>query len=166
MRADGFFAPTVAPVSSRRTLWTQGRHLGRLVTVAAATTVALAAALDLSWHRQLGALFDVLFVLTCVAAALAVRPADFFVTGVLPPLLMLGTVTVLAGTARGLVADTGDGLVQAVVSGLAHRAGALVVGYLLTLAVLALRQVALRHDGALRTLPPRRPAHPAARVAR
>ena len=165
MRAGGFFAPTVARVSSRRTLWTQGRHLGRLVTVAAAAAVALTSVVDLSWHRQLGMLFDVLFVLTCVGAALAVRPADFFVAGVLPPLLMLGTVTVLALTARGLVADSGDGLVQAVVSGLAHRAGALVVGYLLTLGVLALRQVALRHDGALRRRPisAGRPVPPVAR---
>lgn len=160
MRAGGFFAPTVAPVSSRRTLWTEGRHLGRLVTVAAAAAIVLSAAVELTWHRHLGVLFDVLFVLTCVAAALAVRPADFFVAGVLPPLLMLGTVTVLAVTARGLVADSRDGLVQAVVSGLAHRAGALVVGYLLTLGVLALRQVALRNQGALR----RRPV-PAGRTA-
>ena len=50
-------------------------------------------------------LFDVAFVLVCVAAALAVRPRDFFVIGVLPPLLMAGTVAVLAlldlrGTSR------------------------------------------------------------------
>ncbi len=160
-------------VSSRRTLWTEGRHRGRLVGVVAAVAVVLASALDLSWHRHLGLLFDLVFVLACVGAALAVRPADFFVTGVLPPLLMLGTVVVLAATGRSLVADARDGLVQAVVSGLAHRAGALVAGYLLTLAVLALRQVALRHHGALRARPAPRPSRgtsargrPAARVAR
>ena len=38
------------------------------------------------------------------------------------------------------MADPGDGFLQAVVSGLAHHAGSLVVGYALTLAILALRQ--------------------------
>lgn len=100
---------------------------------------------------RLTLLFDVAFVATCVAAALAVRPRDFFMVGVLPPLLMLLTVLVLALTTRPVVADKGDGLVQAMVTGLAHQAGALVSGYALTLAVLALRQVALRNAGAIRS---------------
>ena len=37
------------------------------------------------------------------------------------------------------------------VSGLAHHAGSLVVGYALTLGILALRQVALRNAGAIRS---------------
>ena len=63
---------------------------------------------------------------------------------------MLGTVAVLALTLRGTVADPADGLLQAIVSGLAHHSGALVVGYVLTLALLALRQVARRNAGTLR----------------
>jgi hypothetical protein len=58
---------------------------------------------------------------------------------------------VLATTARGVVADRGDVLPQAVVSGLAHHSGALVAGYVLTLVVLAVRQVALRNAGVLRS---------------
>ena len=95
--------------------------------------------------------YDVAFVLVCVAAALAVHPRDFFVIGVLPPLLMAGTVAALAVVSRSAVADEGDGFLQAVVSGLAHHSGALVVGYALTLCLLALRQVAMRHSGALRS---------------
>ena len=52
--------------------------------------------------------------------------------------------------ARDAVADPGDGIVQAPVSGLAHHAGALVLGYALALVVLALRQVALRNAGSIR----------------
>lgn len=105
--------------------------------------------------------FDALFVLICAGAALAVRPRDFFVVGVLPPLLMAGTVLVLALVARGAVADPRDGVVQATVSGLAHHAGALVLGYALALVVLALRQVALRNSGTIRA--PRRTSAPVTR---
>lgn len=99
---------------------------------------------------RIGVVFDVAFVLICLGAALWVRPRDFFSIGVLPPLLLGFTVVVLAVVDRAAVAKAGDTFVQAVVSGLAHHALALVVGYALTLAVLALRQVALRHHGTLR----------------
>ena len=95
--------------------------------------------------------YDAAFVLSCVGAALAVRPRDFFVVGVLPPLLMAGTMLVLAVVARSTIADPGDGLVQATVSGLAHHAGSLVLGYGLALAVLALRQMAARNSGSIRS---------------
>lgn len=108
------------------------------------------ARLDLFLTHRLSPVFDAVFVLVCLAAALAVRPRDFFVVGVLPPLLMLSTVSLFAITARSAVAEEVDGLVQAVVSGLAHHARALVVGYAVALAILALRQVALRNSGKLR----------------
>lgn len=119
--------------------------------------------LDLLVFGHLGLPFDVVFVLACAAAALAVRPRDFFVVGVLPPLLLAAVVIVLAVIARGVVADRQDVLPQAVVSGLAHHSGALVAGYALTLVVLALRQVALRNAGVLRSgAAPRIPEHSAA----
>jgi len=121
------------------------------VANAAGLLVLLVVALDLLAFRDLTLLFDVSFVLICVAAALAVRPPDFFVIGVFPPLLMLATVALLAVVFRDTVADTGDGFLQAVVSGLAHHAGSLVAGYALTLGLLALRQVALRNAGSIRT---------------
>jgi hypothetical protein len=109
------------------------------------------AGLNIALTDELSLFFDLTFVVLCLMAALSVRPRDFFVVGVLPPLLMLGTVTLLAVVARGAVAEEVDSLVQAVVSGLAHHAGALVAGYALALAILALRQVALRNSGHLRT---------------
>jgi len=134
-----------------RTLWEEGRTPGRLVANAAGLLVLLVVVIDLVAFRGMTVLFDVVFVLASVVAALAVRPKDFFVIGVFPPLLMLGTVVLVALTFRGFVADKGDGLLQAVVSGLAHHSGALVVGYALTLGILALRQVALRNAGAIRS---------------
>jgi hypothetical protein len=107
-------------------------------------------ALDLGVTDGLGWIFDVGFVLVCVAAALLVRPRDFFAVGVMPPLVMAVVVAVLTATARDTVADAKDGAVQAMVSGLAHHAGALITGYVLTLGILALRQVASRNAGALR----------------
>lgn len=124
----------------------------------------VAVALNLLFTGTLTLFFDLVFVVVCVAAALCVRPREFFGVGVLPPLLMLGIVLALALVARPAVAEEGDGLVQAVVSGLAHRAGGLVTGYGLTLAILAVRQLVLR--GSVRRLPSRPRACPdAARVA-
>jgi len=100
--------------------------------------------------NRLGTPFDVVFVLVCVGSAMWVRPRDFFMVGVMPPLLLAGIVGLLAWFDRAAVARADDTLVQAFVSGLAHHAQALVIGYALTLALLALRQVALRRRGALR----------------
>jgi hypothetical protein len=116
---------------------------------------------------RLGLFFDLAFVAVCIAAALAVRPQDFFTVGVLPPLLLAGTVTVLAVVDPAAVARADDAVAQAVVSGLAHHAIALVIGYALTLGVLALRQVALRHDGRIRlgTDPAGSPDHDASALS-
>lgn len=135
-----------------RTLWDEGHRPGRQVVVLSVLSALAVARLDLLLTHKLSLVFDVVFVLVCVAAALAIRPRDFFAVGVLPPLLMFATVTLFALTARSAVAEKVDGLVQAVVSGLAHHAGALIAGYGLTLGVLALRQVALRNSGRLRRL--------------
>jgi hypothetical protein len=142
-------------VSSRapqsRTLWEEGRKPGRLVASAAGLLVLAAVLVDLLAFDDLTVVFDIAFVLVCVGAALAVRPRDFFVIGVYPPLLMAGTVAVLAVLKPDAVAEPADGLLQAVVSGLAHHSGFLVLGYTLTLSILALRQVALRNAGVIRS---------------
>jgi hypothetical protein len=122
---------------------------GSRVTRLAVLLGLVLAALDLAVSRRLTLAFDAGFVLLCVGAALAVRPRDFFRVGVLPPLLLLGFVTSISLVHRAWVADAADSLVQAVVSGLAHRANALLAAYVLTLGVLALRQrVQTRHRGA------------------
>jgi len=143
-------------VAANRTLWQEGRAPGRLVGFASAAAALVVVLLNLVSEGRIGLFFDVSFVLICVGAALAVRPAELFVVGVLPPLLMAGTVTALALLDRSSVADPQDGLVQAVVSGLAHHATPLVIGYALALTILALRQLAARHDGRLRRSAPTR----------
>lgn len=134
----------------RRTLWEAGRRPGALVAVVAGLVLLVVVLLDLSVRQHLTVVFDIAFVLVCAAAALAVRPRDFFVIGVLPPLLMVVTVSALAVVSPDAVARPSDGFGQALVSGLAHHAGALIAGYALTLVVLALRQLARRNAGTIR----------------
>ncbi|MBU1800687.1 MAG: hypothetical protein KKA97_00265 [Actinobacteria bacterium] len=126
----------------------------------AALGVALAltaAALDLVLGGQIGLLFDLAFVLLCLALALAVHPRDFFTVGVLPPILMLVTFTLLAMTRSESIARAEDGLVQAIVSGLSHHSLALVIGYLLALAVLVVRvRVRVQRESLTRSGPGRR----------
>jgi hypothetical protein len=131
-------------------VWEEGRHPGHLVARAAVVVILVAAALSVLVGNHLGTPFDLVFVLVCAGSAMWVAPRDFFVVGVMPPLLLSGTVLVLAWFDRGAVARPDDALAQAFVSGLAHHAKALVVGYAVTLALLALRQVALRRRGLLR----------------
>lgn len=141
-----------------RTLWEEGHEPGRRV-VTLAVAVALSTVLvDLALMGRVSVLFDVVFVLLCVAAALLVRPADFFVVGVLPPLLMLAVFLTLSFTHREAVADPTDGVVQAVVSGLSRHSAALGLGYGLCLAVIAIRDRWTR--GAARALRRSAPGHP------
>ena len=113
-----------------------GSRVTRLAVVAGLVVLAL----DLAIGQRLTFVFDVGFVLVCVGAALAVHPRDFFHIGVLPPLLLLGFISLVAIVHRGWIAEASDGFVQAVVSGLAHRATGLLAAYLLALAVLVIRQ--------------------------
>jgi len=109
-----------------------------VVTLSVAVTVS-AMALDLALSPELGFFYDLCFVTICVAAALAVRPGDFFPIGTLPPLLMLGTMVLVALDQPQAIAHHTDGVVQATVSGLAHHSAALAAGYALSLGVLAIR---------------------------
>jgi hypothetical protein len=142
---------------AHRTLWEEGRHPGALVVCGVAVSLGVAVLLQLAVGDHLGWFFDLALVATCLAAALLVRPRDFFPVGVLPPLALGATVLVVALVDRGAVARPGDGLLQALVSGLAHHAVALAFAYALTLAVLGLRQVALRNQGRLRRPQPEAP---------
>ncbi len=135
-----------------RTLWEEGRESGREVVAlgfALALTVVVA---DVATNVRVGVLFDLCFVALCIALALAVRPDDFFVVGVLPPLLMGGLFMLLAITRPAAIGEPDDGLVQATVSGLSHHSLALLAGYALCLAVLFVRQrvVAIREREAER----------------
>lgn len=135
---------------AHRTLWEEGHQPGPVVVGAMAAGLLVAVLLTEAFGARLGLFFDLVFVLCCVGAALLVRPRDFFSVGVLPPLALTATVLLLAFADRAAVAHAEDGVAQATVSGLAHHAQALAVGYGLALLILALRQVALRNDGRLR----------------
>jgi len=135
---------------AHRTLWEEGSRPGALVVAGVAAALGVAVLLQLAVGDELGWFFDLSLVAACVAAALLVRPRDFFVVGVLPPLALGLTVLTVALVDRDAVARAGDGMLQAVVSGLAHHAIALALAYALTLAILGLRQVALRNQGQLR----------------
>jgi hypothetical protein len=115
-----------------------------VVALAAALTLT-AATVEITLGGHLRLFFDVCFVLVCVAAAMLVRPRDFFTVGVLPPLLMLGTMLLVALNGPGIVAGRHDGLVQAVVTGLARHSLALFLGYAACLATLVLRKRADRY---------------------
>lgn len=123
-----------------RTLWEEGRESGREVVALGFALALTVAGLDVATGVRVGVLFDLCFVVLCIALALAVRPDDFFVVGVLPPLLMGGLFALLAVAEPASIGDAGDGLVQATVSGLSHHSFALMAGYALCLGVLFVRQ--------------------------
>ena len=123
-----------------RTLWEEGTEPGRQVVVLGVAVSLTSAALDLLITGSLSLFFDLVFVTLCVAMALRVRPRDFFTVGVLPPLLMLGVFWLLGLLTPGSIANPGDGTVQTVLTGLADHSGALVTGYALCLACLAIRR--------------------------
>lgn len=127
-------------VTHARTLWEEGREPGRQVVALGVALALTIVVVDMVLVGRVSLFFDLAFVAICLALALAVRPTDFFVVGVLPPLIMVGVFVLLGATHPGAIADPTDGVVQAVVSGLSHHSGALVAGYVLCLGVLAVRQ--------------------------
>jgi hypothetical protein len=131
---------------SAPTLWEEGRWSGRRVTRFSMLVSALLVAADLALSGQLERVFDSGFIVLCVGMALAIRPADFFRIGVLPPMLLLGICVVLGLGHRSAIAAPDDAFVQSVISGLAHHSGPLLAGYALGLAVVGIRmRVARRH---------------------
>ena len=136
-------------MSQSRTLWEEGREPGRQVVALGLALALTVAVLDLLLIGRVSPLFDICFVLLSFGLALAVRPADFFTVGVLPPMLMVVVFALLGATKPEAIADKRDGVVQAVVSGLSHHAGALVAGYVLCLGCLAVRHRVLARHGAV-----------------
>ena len=127
-------------MSEARTLWEQGREPGRQVVALGAALALTAVVIDVGLVGRVSLFFDLCFVTMCVGLALAVRPTDFFTVGVLPPLIMVGVFALLGLARPAVIAEPGDGVIQAVISGLSHHSGALVAGYLLCLACLETRR--------------------------
>lgn len=126
-----------------RPVWDGATRGSEVVALAIALTLT-AATIEIAIGGHLRLFFDVCFVAICLSAAMMVRPRDFFTAGVLPPLLMLGTMVLVALNGARVIAQPHDNVVQAVVSGLAHHAVALFVGYAACLVTLVLRQRADR----------------------
>jgi ATP/ADP translocase len=124
--------------------WYEGSVPGGEVAALASALVLTAAAAETAFVGRLGLFFDLCFILVCLGAALMVRPRDFFTVGVLPPLLMLGTMVIVALNGPKVIATAHDGVVQAVVTGLAHHSLALFAGYAVCLGTLFARQRAAR----------------------
>ena len=131
-------------MSEARTLWEEGHELGhQMVALGFALTLTVAS-LDMTLGGEVGRVFDSAFVVVCALVALLVRPQDFFMIGVLPPLVMLVVFALVALSRPRTIGERGDSTAQAVLSGLADHAVALAVGYALCLAVLAVRDQVLR----------------------
>ncbi len=135
-------------MTQARTLWEEGRETGNAVVALGAALALTVVALDVAVSGHVSLVFDLCFVALCVALALLVRPTDFFVVGVLPPLLMGGLFALLATTDPAVLARADDGLLQATITGLSHHSGALVVGYGSCLVVLWVRRRVLGLDHA------------------
>ena len=127
-------------MSHTRAVWVGGRESGRAVVALGAAVALSAIVVNLAMVGRVSMFFDLWFVLVCLGLAVLVRRRDFFTVGVLPPLIMVGSFAVLALDRPDAIANRDDGLVQAVVSGLAHHSVALVCGYGLCLATLLARQ--------------------------
>jgi hypothetical protein len=126
-------------VSHARTVWEEGREPGRQVVALGAAVALTAVAIDVFATGGVGLFFDLVFVPLCLWLALDVRLDDFFTVGVLPPLLMVGAFVLLGVGRPEALGERGDGVVQAVISGLSHHSEALLLGYVLCLAALMLR---------------------------
>lgn len=109
-----------------------------MIALGAAATLA-AVGFDLALAGRLTLFFDLCFVVLCLALAITVRERDFFTVAVLPPLLMLVTFLMLAAIRPTALGEGDSGVLQTIVTGLAHHSAALAVGQLLCLGALALR---------------------------
>ncbi len=122
-----------------RPIW-DGESRGSEVVALTVALTLTAATVEITVGGHLRLFFDLCFVAICLAAAMLVRPRDFFTVGVLPPLLMVGTMVLVALNGTEVIAHRHDSVVQAVVTGLARHSVALFVGYAVCLVTLVLRQ--------------------------
>jgi hypothetical protein len=122
-----------------RPVWDGDARGSEVVALSSALVLTVAAA-EVLIQGHLGLVFDLAFVAVCVAAACMVRRQDFFTVGVLPPLLMFGTMLIVALNGPKVIAARGDGIVQAVVTGLARHSLPLLLGYAAALLILLARR--------------------------
>lgn len=116
---------------------------GEAAAIVGAVVLGGVAWMTVSLSDRLGTFYGICFVLTALTIALVVDSAGLFIAGVLPPLLMLGVVTMVvvlapaAIDAPHLAADAGS--IQRVIAGIVDHATALVIGHVSALTIIGLR---------------------------
>ncbi|MEI2808801.1 MAG: DUF6542 domain-containing protein [Nocardioides sp.] len=120
-------------------LWARGSESARAMLALGLAVVLTAVVVELLFSGSLGWLFDLGFIVACALIALRVRPGDFTSVAAWPPVIMLVTVWLLAMTSRPVIARPDDSLVQTLVTGLAHHALAMAIGYAVCLGILGWR---------------------------
>ncbi len=119
--------------------WGVGREPGRQVVSLGVAVTLTAVTIDLLLVGHLTLFFDLCFMCLCLGLAALVRRRDFFLVALLPPVLMTAVFGFIALVSRGAIADPGDSVLQAVVSGVATHGIALFIGYALCLGWLGWR---------------------------
>jgi hypothetical protein len=126
-------------VTQADAFWEVGLEPGRQVVSLGVAATLTAVSIDVLLVGRLTLFFDLCFVALCLGLAALVRRRDFFLVALLPPLLMTAVFGFVALVARAAVADPGDSVLQAVVSGVATHGVALFVGYAVCLGWLGWR---------------------------
>lgn len=123
------------------------RDLSASQAVGAAVIALLAVTMgDVVTDGTIGLLFSTTFVLICVTVPMSVNIRALFVPGVLPPLLLIGTMILVAIVAPQAISDpdltAADGFGQHLIVGIINQAPALVIGHASALVVIGLRILA------------------------
>lgn len=123
----------------------------RQAIVSACVVMAAITLLDIVVDGKLGTLFSVGFILIAVTTPLSVDVRALFAPGILPPLLMIGTILVVAIVSPSSIPADGlassAGTLQRLIAGIIDQATALVVGHLLALGFIGLRILAAPDRG-------------------
>lgn len=131
--------PRLRAVTQAEAFWDVGREPGRQVVSLGVALTLTAVSIDILIVGRLSLFFDLCFMVLCLGLAALVRRRDFFLVALLPPVLMTSVFGFVALVDRGAVADPGDSVLQAVVSGVATHGVALFIGYALCLGWLGWR---------------------------
>jgi hypothetical protein len=112
---------------------------GRALIMVTAFAAGGCAALDLALTAgRVTFFFDLCFVVICLVGTMAVRRADLFTAGVLPPLMFAAVIAVVAVAAPHAF-ESAPGVNKVFLSGLASHAPGLVGGYAVALLAVAAR---------------------------
>lgn len=134
-------APDRKPTS--RAPWVDAEPPTAQVLLVGASALLAAAFVEILLLDTVGLLVGICLVAVSLGTALTVRPRDLFSAGVLPPLLLVGLLTVVAVLYPGGIdvsrLSPSASLAQRVIAGFVDLAGALVVAHALALLVVALR---------------------------